>query len=262
MGFEDFLNLLNQVHPELSRGMMLLITIGIIVVVYKGLSWYSKRFELNPHLQNVIQLLLRIVLILIGTIVVFDLFELPTDWIVGGSALVGAAIGFGSSHTINNIIAGFYVIISRPFMVKDYVVIGDLEGQVEEISLNYTKLYTPSFNLLEVPNMRVMNSQVMNCTHEGFIKYTFSLGFPHTVVNEEIETQCIEPAIDAFHEKHRAQQLRRPEYYFERSTHVARSYKIRIFIPKGEAKTLYTLQPELSNMIMKRWDLVRHSGTS
>jgi hypothetical protein len=115
---------------------------------------------------------------------------------------------------------------------------------------------------LEVPNMRVMNSQVMNCTHEGFIKYTFSLGFPHTIVNEESETQCIEPAIDAFHENHRAQQLRRPEYYFEGSTHVARSYKIRIFIPKGEAKTLYTLQPELSNMIMKRWDLIRYSGTS
>jgi hypothetical protein len=75
MGFEDFLNLLNQVHPELSRGMMLLITIGVILGVYKGLSWYSKRFELNPHLQNVIQLLLRIVLILIGTIVVFDLFD-------------------------------------------------------------------------------------------------------------------------------------------------------------------------------------------
>jgi hypothetical protein len=61
MGFEDFFNLLKQVHPELLR-MMLLITIGVILVVYKGLSWYSKRFELNPPLQNIIQLLLRIVL--------------------------------------------------------------------------------------------------------------------------------------------------------------------------------------------------------
>jgi hypothetical protein len=28
---------------------------------------------------------------------------------------------------------------------------------------------------------------------------------------------------------------------------------IRIFIPKGEAKILYTLRPELLNMIMGRW---------
>ena len=59
-----------------------------------------------------------------------------------------------SSQTINNIVAGFYVIASRHFRVGDYVKIGDVEGQVEEISINYTKLYTPSFNLLVVPNVQ------------------------------------------------------------------------------------------------------------
>ena len=78
---------------------------------------------------------------------------------------------FGSSQTINNVAAGFYVLLSRPFRVKDYVRIGDVEGQVEEIGINYTKLYTPSFNLLLIPNTQVMSNRVLNCTHEGYIKY-------------------------------------------------------------------------------------------
>ena len=47
---------------------------------------------------------------------------------VRGVAVIGAGvIGFGSSQTINNVAAGLYVIISKPFRVKDYVKIGDAE---------------------------------------------------------------------------------------------------------------------------------------
>ena len=38
---------------------------------------------------------------------------------------------------------------------------------------------------------------------------------------------------------------------------LGKSYKIRLFIPKGDAKMLYTLQPELTQLIMKYFDRVR-----
>jgi len=135
------------------------------------------------------------------------------------------------------------------------------EGQVEEIAINYTKLYTPSFNILLLPNTQVMNSRILNCTHEGFIKYTFSLSLPHyaPISNEEISKKCIQPAIEEFYEKYRDRRIRRPEFYFEGSTPIGRSFKIRIFVPKGEAKTLYVLQPELADAILNRWDSERKS---
>jgi hypothetical protein len=102
-----------------------------------------------------------------------------------------------------------------------------------------------------------MNSRILNCTHEGLIKYTFSLSLPHSLSSEETMRKCIEPAIEEFHRKYQDKQLRKPEYYFETSTNFGRSYKIRIFISRGEAKTLYTLQPELSDMIINLWDYER-----
>ena len=130
---------------------------------------------------------------------------------------------------------------------------------MEEISINYTKLYTPSFNLLLIPNTQVMGSRILNCTHEGFIKYTFNLDLPHGMIssNEDVISKCIEPAIEEFHKMHSKKHLRKPEIYFDSSAAFARSYKIRIFIPKGKAKTLFTLKNELSNMIMNRWDQLR-----
>ncbi len=204
--------------------------------------------------MNAVRLILRVASVFSALYIVFSIYEINTTVFVSGSALVGALLGFGSSQTINNIVAGFYVLISQPFKVKDYVKIGDLEGQVEEISINYTNLYTPTFNLLKVPNTQVMNSRVLNLTHEGFIKYTFTIGFDHTIPNHVLMGKCIEPAIGDFHQRHKDLQLRVPEAYLDTGDRFGKSFLIRIFIPKGEAKkTLYTLRPELLDMIMERW---------
>lgn len=263
MALNDLYLYLKAIHPDLPR---LAVSLGVLVVVaflYRILSrsikLLGKRNDVDEHIENTLRLILRVGTIFVLITAFFEVFDLPTSWFVGSSALIGAAIGFGSSQTINNLVAGLYVIVSRPFRVKDYVKIGDVEGQVEGISINYTNLYTPSFNLLKIPNTQVMTNRVLNCTHEGSIKYTFALNFPHSVpmLNEEIIDICIEPAFDEFYSKHESLQLRRPEHYFETSVSFGRSFKIRIFIPRGEAKTLYALQAELSSLIMNNWDVQR-----
>jgi small-conductance mechanosensitive channel len=263
MVMESLSNLLADLATAAPRIALSLVTVVIIMVIYKlisrSLSKMSKRVEMEPHVENSFRLIIRVGAIVSASIALLSILELDSTWFLGGSAIVGAALGFGSSQTINNLVAGFYVIISRPFKVKDYVRIGDIEGQVEEITVNYTKLYTPSFNLLYVPNSQVMSSRVLNCTHEGFIKYTFTLDLPHGMIssNDELLVKCFEPAVLEFHKKHGNLQLRKPEYYFETSGSFARTFKLRIFIPKGEAKALYTLKPELADMIMNRWDEIR-----
>jgi len=82
------------------------------------------------------------------------------------------------------------------------------------------------------------------------------------ITNEELEKECIEPSIEEFFVDQKEMLLRKPEYYFESSVPFGRSFKIRIFVPKGEAKNLYVLQPELSKRIMNRWDLKRLKKTS
>lgn len=253
---------IGEIEIDIFRLISTLIAAIIAAAVYKFLSrsitQFSERLGLEPHVQNSIRLVVRVVTLVALTAAIFSIYELPTSWLIGSSALVGAAIGFGSSQTINNIVAGFYVVISRPFSVKDYVIIGDVEGQVEEITINYTKLYTPSFNLLLIPNVQVMNSRITNCTHEGFIKYTFSLSFPHgSIQNEELLRKCIDPAIDEFYEKYRDRGLRKPEGYYETTGNFGRSFKIRIFAPRGDAKNLYLLRSELADMITDKWDIVR-----
>ena len=265
MVLRDIINFLNSLNTDLNNfliGIIFLITLSFIYrIISRSISNAGERFEIEEHTLNSFRLILRIISIVLAITSVFYIFDLPTEWFVGASALVGAAIGFGSSQSINNIVAGFYVILARPFRVHDYVFIGELEGQVEEISINYTKIYTPSFNLLYLPNTQVMTNRVLNCTHEGYIRYTFSMSFPHSaqITTEEIISECIEPAVKEFFERTLERQLRKPEYYFQSSESFAKTFKVRIFIPRGEAKELYVLQPELAEKILNKWDVKRLS---
>jgi small-conductance mechanosensitive channel len=232
----------------------------VIFIVYQVLSRSVKTLGENPmvgiHLENVVRLFLRVFALIASLSVVFSVFELPASYFIGSSAFLGAIIGFGSSQTINNIAAGFFVVFSRPFMVKDYVKIGEHEGQVEEITINYTKLYTPTFNMLEIPNTQVLNSRILNTTHEGMIKNTFDFSVPHGAMlrNDVIFDKCIEPAIDEIMEKYSGYLERRPEALFDNSGSFARTFKIRLFVPRGRAKDMYIIQSDLSNKIMNMWD--------
>jgi hypothetical protein len=69
--------------------------------------------------------------------------------------------------------------------------------------------------------------------------------------------EAILPAIEEFHEKYKEAHLRKPEAYMESSDRFGRTFLIRFFMHKGEAKNLHVLQPELHDMIMKRWDSLK-----
>ncbi len=256
--YEDFVDYLRLNY---MRFVWAVVTVVLVYAAYRILSGFIKRKgrqrDLEPHVRNIIRLLLRVAAIVVATITVFNIFELPTNIFLGSSALIGAALGFGSSQTINNVVAGFYVLLTQPFKVKDYVRIADLEGQVEEISINYTSLYTPTFNLLKVPNTQVMNSKILNMTHEGNIKYTYKVNFGHDLTEKQVMDMVLKPAIEDFHANCGNGGFRCPEAYMDTVDRLGKTYMIRLFIPKGEAKTLYTMRPELTRLIMARYDEVK-----
>ncbi|MDO8123792.1 MAG: mechanosensitive ion channel, partial [Candidatus Hermodarchaeota archaeon] len=82
------------------------------------------------------------------------------------SVIVGLAVGLALSLAMRNFVAGFYVMVTDPFNVGDYVRIGTNEGIVREISLNYTKLRQMDGTLALIPNDTVMQSAVVNFRFE------------------------------------------------------------------------------------------------
>jgi len=245
---------------------LLLIATGLAIIIImlvadrlvrRAIARYSKRLKLEPHVENVFKLTARIIIFAVGVVALLSLFGMPTDWFVGISALTGAAIGFASTQTVGNFLAGLYIMISRPFMVGDYVKIGDMEGEVQEITINYTKIYTPTYNILEIPNRKVLDSTILNYSGiKNIIDYSFQMGFPHleNVTNKELIEECIMPVLEKFYNKYKDILPKKPELSMFKMDRLERGFLIRMFFPERKINTFYEIQPELMQNIVNSWD--------
>ena len=233
------------------------VTFVLDKLIRRAISRYGKRLDLEPHAVNILKLIARIIVFAAGLVAILSLFGFSTDWFIGISALTGAAIGFASTQTVGNFLAGLYIMISRPFMVRDYVKIGDVEGEVKEITINYTKIYTPTYNITEIPNRKVLDSIINNYSgKKNIIDYSFKMGFPHpeNITNKQLIEDCVKPTIEKFYEKHKDILPKKPEASMLNMDRLGREIFVRMFFPEGRINDFYELQPELMRDIVHCWD--------
>ncbi len=272
----DILQELRIIDFVTSENMILalkvvIVLVGAIVadrVVGRAIKRYSKRIGLVKHVENIFKVMARIVIFATAITIILPIFKIDTGVILSLSALSGAAIGFAATQTVGNFLAGLYIMISRPFTVSDYVKIGDVEGQVREITVNYTKIYMPTHNLIEIPNRQVLDSRILNYSKKDIVDYTFRVGFPPTlpgdITNTDLMQDCIAPVINSFYERQKKMFVKKPELTIATDymgymgsvglDRLQRTFAVRVFFKEKDVEAFYDLQPQLLNEIIKKWD--------
>lgn len=109
-----------------------------------------------------IVLILRLIFFIAAVSIVVTTFQTNFATVLSLSAIFGTAIGLAFSQALGNIVSGLYVLTARPFKVGDYVKIGGIEGIVQEITLNYTRMLLADETTELVPNSKVVSSEVAN----------------------------------------------------------------------------------------------------
>jgi small conductance mechanosensitive channel len=231
------------------------VAIALERIFTRYLSGFANRIKMERSSRNNLVLTFRI-LILIGALVAISrVGGLQPEWIVSFSAIGGAALGFASQKTIGNFIAGLYLLASRPFAIEDYVRIGTVEGIVQEITINYTKILTIGNNTVSISNLQILDRDITNYTIQkaknlDLYCYTFEIGFDHSVTDEKIAT-----IFEEVFEKHASSTPKRPSYAITRSTAFDRVYTIYLYVEKPE--DIFTLRPLIAEEIFKLWDIER-----
>lgn len=166
-----------------------LLTVAVIVLVFRGVMWLSDRFfdaaasgalevaHLHPELALPSKRLARIVLWLMAAAMSFP--HLPgaqSRTIRGAALLLGVMASLGSSSFVSNIIGGIVLTYSRAFRVGDRVRLGEYFGDILSLGFLSTKLRTLRNEEVTIPNGHVASLPVTNHTRlaetEGLILHT------------------------------------------------------------------------------------------
>lgn len=102
----------------------------------------------------------------VAAVVVFPGMS-PGD-LLTGLGIGSVALGFAFKDVLQNLFAGFLILLYRPFRIGDLIKINDFKGVVEEISVRATKLKTLDSERVVVPNAELyMNSVLVYTAFEN-----------------------------------------------------------------------------------------------
>jgi MscS family membrane protein len=156
--------------------LFLIVTAGIyllyrlmMIVINRAL----KKRKFPADAGNVLKLLIRVITIFVVIIALMTVFPIPDEYLVSFSSIGGIIIGFAATEIMSQIISGLYIISTQPFGVNDFIILGDTEGIVLEIGVNYTIIQRIDGTLVRIPNKKILDSTLKNCTvemTEEFIK--------------------------------------------------------------------------------------------
>ncbi|WP_431244808.1 mechanosensitive ion channel family protein [Flavobacterium sp. P21] len=161
MGFVDFL-------PSL-------ITIAVIIVIFRYTIKIIKFFFDEIKKENIkidgfysdwampTFNIIRFLMFAFMLVIIFP--YLPgsdSDIFKGVSVFVGILFSLGSSNAIANMVAGLVITYMRPFRIGDFIKIGDVSGEVIEKTALVTRIRTPKFEDITIPNATVLSSTSTN----------------------------------------------------------------------------------------------------
>jgi len=132
--------------------------------------------RVNPGMQAIGLKTLRV--LGIGFIGVITLSQLGVNVsaILAGFGIAGLAVGFAAKDSLGNFISGITILLDRPFHVGDWVQVGDIYGQVKELTLRSTRIMTRKREVVVIPNDQMVNQAVWNQSASGPFRVDVEFG--------------------------------------------------------------------------------------
>jgi small-conductance mechanosensitive channel len=120
----------------------------------------------------VLRMLIWIILILI----VLDNLGVDITALVAGLGITGIAVALALQNILGDLFGSFSIVLDKPFVIGDFIVIDDYMGTIEHIGLKTTRIRSLSGEQLIFSNADLLKSRIRNYKRMNERRVVFSLG--------------------------------------------------------------------------------------
>ncbi len=105
---------------------------------------------------------IRVMLYFLMAIIVAQSFGIDTTSLIALFSVVGLALSLAVQGSLSNIASGIVMLITKPFVVGDFIEAAGISGTVSEISFIHTKIMTGDNKIIFVPNSELSSQKIIN----------------------------------------------------------------------------------------------------
>ena len=149
----------------------------------------EERAREEPEAASVISLVsLGSRLVLWGLVLLVVLHNAGVDItaLVAGLGVAGIAVALAVQNILSDLFASLSIILDKPFVVGDFVVVGDYMGTVERIGLKTTRVRSLSGEQLIFSNTDLLNSRIRNYKRMQERRVLFTIGVTYQTPYEKL----------------------------------------------------------------------------
>jgi len=144
---------------------------------------------LDPHARSMARnlgILTRIVLWIAGILLILDNIGFDIAALLTGMGIGGIALALAAQTLLGDLFSGIVIFVDRPFVVGDFIIVGDLMGTVEHIGFKTTRLRSLHGEQLVFPNSDLTGSRIRNYRRMQERRVQFSLGVTYQTSGEKL----------------------------------------------------------------------------
>ena len=164
-------------------------------------SFFNRKTRKNPAAATSISLIQFLVkLLLLSVVLLFTLHNLGINitTILAGFGVGGIAVALALQKVVGDLLSSLSIVSDKPFVVGDFIVMGDFMGEVEKIGLRTTRLRSLGGEQIIISNSDILATRIRNFKRMKERRVIFSSGIPLYSEPKEIK-KAIRLVTEAVH---------------------------------------------------------------
>ena len=168
----------------------LLICLVIIRIVIKLVRRILNNSRLDARAQKYVLSGLKVILYLLTALIILGTLDVDMTSLVALLSVISLGVTLAAEDILANMAGGLVILSSHPFIIGDCIEVSGTIGEVEEITLNYTKLITADGHTVMLPNKTLADSQMTNYTTLGRRRITQKVTASYDAPTDTVKAAC------------------------------------------------------------------------
>jgi small-conductance mechanosensitive channel len=187
------LDLEPDVRSILLSTVMIATLIQVGVWVSRGLQIWLEHYReteedgANRTTMNALSFVGRLILWVVVFLLVIDNLGVDVTALVAGMGIGGIAVALAVQNILGDLFASLSIVLDKPFVNGDFIVVGDMAGSVEHVGIKTTRIRSISGEQLVFSNSDLLQSRVRNFGRMEQRRVVFSLGVTYQTPADKLE---------------------------------------------------------------------------
>jgi small-conductance mechanosensitive channel len=160
-----------------------------IITFWIGRSGRKKGMEdpSNKAALGLVHFGVRLVLWSVVVLLALDNFGVHVTTLIAGLGVSGIAVALAAQSILGDLFASVAIVLDKPFVVGDFITVGDDLGSVEHVGIKTTRIRSLSGEELVLTNSDLLKSRIHNYKRMAERRILFGFGVVYQTPADKLE---------------------------------------------------------------------------